>query len=356
MTAIKKYFFLFFLLACAGALFLYKAPAKEPVRVDNPVAVPKAYNPEGVFYLEPKNAVQAVASINKNWEKIDILAPQYFYVGADFAVTGAFGPELAKAIKDHNLKVMPLIMNAGFKQAIIHNLLLSPVGQDKVIRHMVESAKANNFIGWQFDFENISYLDKNLFTAFVQKTYAIFQENNLVFSVAVVPRTNDFEETDDFKNWSGVYDYQKIAESSDFVSFMTYDNQKSKGPSSSLDYVNQCLNYVKGKIPAEKLSLGTPLYYWEWNIDTGKKVSYGAYKHVADVMAKYKHVLDFDLAIGVSSLAYSANRNNYKIWFEDKKSFEAKLMVAKANNFKGFSAWQLGWEDPAIWSILDKNY
>ncbi len=352
----KKYLLLSFLLACVGAFFLYKLPAKKLAPVNNAIAVSKTYKPEGVFYLEPKNAESAVSSINKNWDKIDILAPQYFSVNSGFAVSGAFGPKLAKAIKDHQMKVMPLVINADFSQKIMHNLLLSPAGQDKVINYLVKSAKANKFIGWQFDFENISYLDKDLFTAFVQKTSLVFKKNNLTFSVAVVPRTVDFEDSDDFKNWSGAYDYQKIANATDFVSFMTYDNQKSKGPSSSLDYVNATLDYVKGKIPPEKLSLGTPLYFWKWDTDTGKKVSYGTYQHVASVMANFKYLLNFDPAIGVSSLTYFAGPKNYKIWFENKDSFQAKLNIAKANNFRGFSAWQLGWEDPAIWSILDKNH
>ena len=132
--------------------------------------------------------------IKNNADKIDILAPQYHVVNANFTVSGGFGPKLKAAIKAHSLKVMPLIANAGFSQKIIHNLLLSAKAQDKVINYLVKGALTNGYIGWQFDFENISYKDKDLYSAFVAKAYGAFHKNNLFFSVVAVSRTVDYED------------------------------------------------------------------------------------------------------------------------------------------------------------------
>ena len=131
------------------------------------------YNLEKIFYLAPYNAVKGVADVNKNYKDMDILAPQYFVVNSDLSVTGSFGPQLKKAIKDHNLKVMPLVANAHFSQTTIHNLLISPTAQDNIINTLISLAKNQNFIGWQFDFEHINYQDKDLYTAFVQKAYPV---------------------------------------------------------------------------------------------------------------------------------------------------------------------------------------
>lgn len=313
------------------------------------------YNPEKIFYLPKYNAVNGVDSLAKNWQKIDILAPQYHTVNLDFSVSGSFGPKLSALIKDHNLKVMPLVANNGFSQKIIHNLLTSDGGQNKVLSQLIDLAKSQKYAGWQFDFENISYLDRDLFTAFVQKSYKAFKQNNLIFSVVAVPRTKDYEDTNAFKNWSGVYDYKKIADSTDFVSLMVYDDPNSVGPVASLDFVNQALAYVKDKIPSGKLSLGVPLYYWKWNAGTNKKIGEGLFKNVLTIMSNFRYVLSFDKNLGVSCLTYSYAKNNYKVWFENQQSFQAKLDIAKNNNLRGFSAWLLGGEDPAIWSVLNKS-
>ena len=72
---------------------------------------------------------------------------------------------------------MPLITNTGFSQSIIHKLLISPADQDAVAQGLVYIAKKNNYIGWQFDFENISYLDKDLYSAFVEKSANFLHKN-----------------------------------------------------------------------------------------------------------------------------------------------------------------------------------
>jgi len=313
------------------------------------------YNSEKIFYLAPYNAVKGVESVSQNWQEIDILAPQYYSVTSDLLLRGKLGPQLKKVIADHNLKVMPLVVNGGFSQKTIHNLLLAPDVQLNLANSLVKIAKLDNYIGWQFDFENINYQDKDLYTAFVQRVYPVFQKDNLIFSVAVSPRIVDFEDTNAFINWSGVYDYKKIADSCDFVSLMTYDDNNSVGPAASTVFDNNVLAYVKDKIPPQKLSLGIPLYYWKWSVSRDKKVGMGSYKNVLNIMANFKYNLGFDANLGVSWLTYFVKNQQYKIWFEDKQSFNAKLGIAENNNLRGFSAWLLGGEDPAIWSILGKK-
>ncbi len=313
------------------------------------------YSFEKIFYLSQANIEEGVKSLNQNWQKVDIIAPQMYSVAPNLLLYGKLGPKLKKSISDHNLKVMPLVVNASFKQTTIHNLLLSQKAQDSVINGLVTLAKKDNYIGWQYDFENISYLDKDLYSAFVERTYKAFQQNNLALSVTVVARSVDYEDTNAFKNWSGVYDFKKIADNSDFITLMAYDDPNSKGPTASVDFVNKALAYAKDKIPAEKLSLGVPLYYWKWNADTNKKVGSGLFKTVAAIMSNIEHFVSFDPKLGVSCLSYSYNNKNYKVWFEDKQSFTAKLDIIKNNNLRGFSAWVLGGEDPNMWNALDKN-
>jgi len=349
----KKLYLLIFFAVCALALFYLPAVARASR--DAEAGLPANYNPEAVFYLAQYNAEAGVKSVEQNWEKIDILAPQMHTVtfsGNNAKIVGGFGPKLKKAIKDHNLKVMPLVANANFSQSLMHKLLTSPAQQDRVIIGLVYLAKRDKYIGWQFDFENIRYTDKDLYSAFIEKTYKSFKKNNLVLSVAAITRTADFEDTNAFKNWGGAYDYEKISANSDFISLMAYDDPKSKGPSASSEFIDGILAYVKDKIPPEKMSLGVPLYYWKWNADTNVRVGSGFFNNVLAIASGYLHTISFDENLGVSCLSYSYNNKNYKIWFEDQKSFQAKLDIMKQNNFRGFSAWLLGGEDPDIWKSL----
>jgi len=309
---------------------------------------------EKIFYMSGSKEKEGIASLKKNANKIDIIAPQFYGVSAKLKLTGALSNNLKKVIKEKKVKVMPLVANADFKQNIIHSLLLSPSAQDAVIKSLVNVAKREKYIGWQFDFENISYLDRDLYSAFVEKTAVALHKNNLILSVAAVSRSVDYEDTDAFKNWGGVFDYERLAKAVDFISLMTYDDPNSVGPVASLPFINKVLAYVKDKIPAEKMSFGIPLYYWGWSTNPHKKVVYsGTYDKLLNIRANYRHNLGFDSVLGASWLTYFWQNKQYQIWYQGKQSFANKLDIIKQNNFRGFSSWVLGVEDPEIWSTLN---
>jgi len=312
--------------------------------------------PEKIFYISQSKEKEGVASLQKNADKIDILAPQFYAVSAKLKLTGGLDANLKKIIQQKKLKVMPLVANAGFKQDVIHNLLLSSDAQDAVIKSFVGIAKKEKYIGWQFDFENISYLDKDLYSAFVERAARALKENGLILSVAASSRSVDYEDTDAFKNWGGAFDYARIAKAADFISLMTYDDPNSIGPVASLPFINSVLNYVKDKIPPEKLSLGIPLYYWGWDAQTSKKITAsGTFQKLLKIMDSFRYNHGFSADLGAAWLTYVNQNKQYNIWYQNKDSFENKLTLIKQNNFRGFSAWVLGIEDPGIWSALGKN-
>lgn len=308
---------------------------------------------ENIFYMSQGKEKQGIASLQKNADKIDILAPQFYAVSAKLKLVGSLDANLKKIISQKKIKVMPLVINAGFKQDVIHNLLLSSSAQDVVIKSLVDIAKKEKYIGWQFDFENISYLDKDLYSAFVEKTADSLHKNNLILSVAACSRSVDYENTDAFRNWGGAFDYAKLAKAADFISLMAYDDPNSVGPVASLPFINSVLNYVKDKIPPEKLSFGIPLYNWGWGTNPFKKITAsGTYDGLLYIRSNFRHDLGFDSALGASWLTYFYKNKQYQIWYQGKQTFESKLNIVKQNNFRGFSAWVLGVEDPEIWRAL----
>ncbi len=311
------------------------------------------YNFEKVFYLASDREKQAITAIENNPNKIDILAPQAYAVGSDLQLRGSLSAELKEVIEKYDIRVMPLVVNAKFNQNIIHNFLLSTSAQDKVIDNFIFLAEKNNYIGWQFDFENISYLDRDLYSSFVEKTAKALHKNNLILSVAAVCRIVDYEDTAAYKNWAGAFDYKRLAEAVDFISMMTYDDSNSVGPTASVLYINNVLDYVKDKIPAEKLSMGIPFYYWGWDQNSYKRISSGPYSLVDYTAQNFRCKHGFDERLGVPWLTYSVGAKSYKIWYENEKSFGLKLDIVKEKNLRGFSAWVLGSEDPEIWSALD---
>jgi spore germination protein YaaH len=338
----KKTFLIFFAL-----FFIFLFPQKS---------FGTDFSLEKIFYMSNLKEKAGIISLKNNADKIDILAPQFYGISEKLKLVGGIDDQLSQVIKKENIKVMPLVSNAGFKQSVIHNLLISPAAQNLAIRSLVVTAKTNKYIGWQFDFENISYLDKDLYSSFVEKTAESLHKNNLILSVAAVTRTSDYEDTNAFRNWGGVFDYASLARAVDFISLMTYDDPNSVGPVASLPFVNGVLNYVKNKIPPQKLSLGIPLYNWGWSANPSKKISSsGTYSGLLYLRSNFPYVLGFDSNLGASWMNYDYNNKQYKVWYQGSQDFQSKLDLIKQNNLRGFSSWVLGVEDPQIWSTLSSD-
>jgi spore germination protein YaaH len=307
---------------------------------------------ERLFYYAPRYNTNAIQSIKENIGKIDILAPQTYVINDKLIATGTVSDEIKQAVAGSKIKIMPLIANDHFDQYLIHRFLASDSAQTAAIDFLIKEAKNNGYIGWQFDIEHIRYVDRNTYSQFVERAEKEFLANNLKLSVAVVVRTDD-KKTDFYKDWSGAFDYVRLASSTDFISVMTYDDPEKLGPVAPMPFVTSAYEYLKDKIPANKFSLGVPLYYWGWNVATQTKMkTEGTYEDLMNIKSNYSYTEGTNKNYGVPYVLYTNQGKKYIIWHEDDTSLKLKLDFARSKNLRGFSAWVLGVEDPKIWSAI----
>ena len=346
----KKYFLIFTL-----TISLFAAPAAFAATTKT-TTKPL----ESMFYYIPGSA--AFASMQMYADKITILAPQAYTVDATGTLKGKLADQVIALVAAKNIKVMPLIANQGFSQTVIHTILVSPDLQNKVIDQLIAEAKLKNYIGWEFDFERIPATDRDAYSAFVELAASKFKAQNLRFSVAVLARTSENPSdlpAGSWDNWSGVYDYKRIGAAADFVSLMAYDMPDSTGPVASMDWIKKTLTYVKKHIPANKISLGIPTYGWQWDTDDKVKLKAVSWEKVNElVVNKLYTKMGFDTKIGEGWITYTEKLDfvtiNYKIWFENAKSFKLKYDFAKAQKLYGISVWALGLEDDGLWVNFKK--
>ncbi len=310
-----------------------------------------------IFYYVETNS--AYKSLRDNISKVSVVAPQAYSINAYGTFSGLLSKRLKKLLADNpNVKVMPLVMNSNFNQNSVHLFLKNNKAEDLAISKMVAFAQKNNFSGFQLDFEHMSFSDRDAYSTFVEKVGSAFHQNNLTLSVAVAPRQSekpaDYPKNS-FANWSGVFDYKRIGDAADFVTLMAYDEPNVNGPVASIGWVRQSVDYVLSFIDAKKVSLGLPFYAWTWHESTGKRIAISGWKNVANILAKNKTKSGWDSELGTSWITYNGARGKYKIWYEDYKSFDAKLALVQEKKLQGFSAWMLGLEDPKIWTAMDST-
>ena len=313
---------------------------------------------EYLFYYVP--GFTTFYSFQDNAAKVGIFAPQNFAFDGNGNLTGSLSDMVKGVITANSTKVMPLIANADFDSSTVDAFLHSQTAETNLINQLVVSAKANNYIGWQFDIEAIPVTDRDLYSKFVENAAKIFHAANLKLSVAVVARVSDNPSdlpAGSWDNWAGVYDYARIGKAADFVSVMAYDQAPSTGPVSSLTWFKKVVAFSLKSIPKSKLSIGIPTYGWEWNLATAKRVGSVSNAKIADLIATKQYIAKgYDSAIGEAWLTTDVTTNgtttHYKIWYENAKSFAMKLAIAKADKLRGVSVWVLGMEDAGIWKLF----
>lgn len=304
------------------------------------------------------NGQNSIDSFRRHAAKISIVAPQTFSMDAQGFVAGEVPPEVLRIAADARVAVMPLVVNRGFNQPLMHTVLDSPESRRRAIRYLVYYALRDGYLGFQFDFENISYTYRDKFTVFFRETAQEFHRYGLELSAAVVGRQDDTRNSRSpggYDNWSGVYDYEQMGKFADFISVMAYAEHgatDNPGPVAGLPWVNRIAEYSAGTMAANKISLGVPFYGMRWETAQDKPRGRSArFSDAAAVLATTEAV--WDEVESSPHLSFDNNGAQTELWFENARSLQAKMHLAHDKGFRGVSAWVLGQEDPAFWDSLD---
>lgn len=306
------------------------------------------------YYQEGKLARE---SLFAHYKSIDVFAPMAYAFDTSGNLTGGVKPDVLEFVKSHHIKVMPLVTNGSFSPAVSSALLSDPTKQEAAIAALIAEAKKQGYWGWQFDFEQMDASSREQFSTFVHKAADEMRANDLTISVAIIAQIS--ENPSDYPKdlWQktiGVYDYQALASSTDFLSLMSYDDPYSKGPVVEYGWLKKVIDYSLRSIPHEKLSLGVPLYYWQWNDTTGKRIGIGGRKGIYNVFKNHRVTVHYSVEHETPYLTYWHRAKKYVLWYENERSIEKKMSLIKKYDLHGFSAWALGLELPTVYNAIKK--
>ena len=330
----------------------------------------KAQKVEHLFYYV--DTEMSFKSFTENIEKISIVAPQVYSVDEDGIVWGQIDPRVIDLAAKHRVGVMPLIVNPGFDQMMLHRLLVNEQARQRAIASMVELCERNKLLGIQFDFENLHINDKDAFTQFYRETAKAFHQKGYQLSVAVVHRPDELAGPTGyfkwlFENWRAGYDLAELAKIGDFLSVMTYSQHTRRttpGPNAGIPWVTQVIEYFLKFMPPEKLSLGIPLgsQHWYTLLDTARFFANAHswsssldFRNAMTLVERFRAKIEWSDEQKVPYAIFDNGGLFEYIYLEDARSFKAKYELMSKYKLRGFSAWATGNEDPAIWKSLPRS-
>ena len=180
--------------------------------------------------------------------------------------------------------------------------------------------------------------------------------NGFICVVAVPPKVSDEQMG---LLYEGV-DYAGLGEAADYVLTMTYEWGYRFGPPlavAPVPNVRRVLDYAVSRIPPEKLILGISNYGYDWTLPFVKGESDApslSYEEALSLARRYNAEIIFDEEAKAPFFYYTdENGNEHVVWFEDARSFEAKVELIEEYNLSGGFIWDLMRENPQGYVTLN---
>lgn len=279
---------------------------------------------------------------------MNVISPTWFFLDGNEGDIKAI-PSHSYVEKAHsrNMEVWALLENISL-DCNVHEVVSYTSKREKLIRTLMDYVLEYDIDGINVDFESLSGETGEHFTQFLRELSIECRKNGIVLSVDnYVPReSNTF------------YNRKEQGVVADYVIIMGYDEHWGgggvAGSVASIGYVRDGIEKTLEDVPAEKVINAIPFYTRVWKTNNGEVTSEALGMEAAqNFISNYNVPVTWDEETCQNYGEIEMSGTLYQVWLEDARSIETKLTVMKNNNLGGVAAWKLGFEDKAIWDVLD---
>ncbi|MGI6129317.1 MAG: glycosyl hydrolase family 18 protein [bacterium] len=299
------------------------------------------------FYV---NAPGALSELRLHAGEVTAIIPFWFGITAQGGLVDQTNPEALAVARTYGIPILAIIHNFASPEfgPLIHHVLINPIIRRALVDNILAMMQQYRFAGVNIDFEFVPPEDRPCLTAFMTELAARLSPAGFLVTISVPAQLEDNPN----HPFSGAFDYPALGAVSDQVYVLAYDEHFTiPGPIASIGFVRQVLTYALSVIPVSKVMLGMPVYGYDWS-ETGGIPRTLSYQQAIALAQRTGATIRYDEQAQEPTFEYTVNGIRHIVWFENARSFAAKLNLARELGLPGIGVWRLGLEDPAVWDVL----
>ncbi len=254
------------------------------------------------------------------------------------------------ASESRNRGTLVRITNGNFCRDFASEILNDPRHRERALE-VIGIILERGYDGVDINFEGVGPADREALTQFVAEVRRRYGDDYLI-TMPVHAKLWDGP-----NHWYYAYDYAALGRLVDYLIPMAYDQHwstASPGPVAAAWWVENVIRYTVSQVPNQKVLLGVPFYGYDWR-DVENAHRANAYRWPTAVARadRFGASIQWSEEHQVPYYRYVDEDGTRRIvYFENERSLEVKLQLARDYGLAGVSFWRFGQEDTGAWPVI----
>ncbi len=259
---------------------------------------------------------------------------------------------------DPLMHLSTLTEDGGFSNALASALFKNEAARRRLLGEILDNLREKRYTALDIDFEFVLPEEAEAYASFIREARDFLRSFGYPVIAALAPKIAFDQKGASYEG----HDYGLIGEAADAVFVMTYEWGYTYGPPlavAPLDAVRQVLDYAVSEIPAEKIYMGLPNYGYDWTLPYKAGESRARSIGNEEAIALARRVgaeIRFDETAMTPYFFYREDGRQHEVWFEDARSWAAKIDLIEEYGFLGAGIWNIMRPFTAGFLLLQTKY
>lgn len=241
------------------------------------------------------------------------------------------------------LHLSTLTESGTFSDRLASAIFADPAAQERLREDILFVMREKGYGALDIDFEFIPPAEAEAYANFIAFMRRGLNAAGYAVIAALAPKSSRDQKGIGYEG----HDYRLIGEAADAVFVMTYEWGYTYGPPlavAPIASVRRVLDFAVSEVPPEKIYMGLPNYGYDWALpykpDETRARSIGCDEAIT-LARRFGAEIRYDESSASPYFFYYDGGTQHEVWFEDARSYMAKLRLVEEYGFAGVGIWNI---------------